>query len=608
MRFNFDNVKSMKIPEGTATKILWDGKSLWPLEKVRYVSLGDSIAAGQNINADWESDYGLTSQFGEKKHPYSPPNTYTVIVPGCYTDLINKELVSKYGVSRVATTSFAHSGDTVGLLIAKLYDNNVVEALSTADIVTICIGANELFAGALTDERISDYALNGNIEPIASAMNTNLGNMDNDEYQFSFKKLLDRLIDINPNAKYVFTTVYNPYKYLFAEKSTADQDYKNGVFGPLMWAIPDIGFDLANQVRGAIMKSSFMQSFFDRFNYIASFVETYVRRLNSIISNKITVYGKDNIILTDAKAIFDSFPDRPIEAPVHYNDLVNVEITRGYTVEQLDWGNFWANADWLKIIANPTDIAVLAAQEVLNKVLIPDTDVHPEEYGQYALKAAFAEALGWKAIPRYVITYNPGAGSGVMDQQIVVALDNMKAYAIVQENTFSIPDEGYRFTKWLDENNNNTLYDSGSLIGLTGNITLTAQWSNIYNILFMHSNKTNLYGDDETGHMECYALWIDGEEQADFGKFSDGSQRIIKRPYNARVGVVVSNYNPSEITYDDCDCTVYLNNNPVASGYRGTSWEFDLKSDVIVDFQWKIAGSLATFDAQSWEDCYITTL
>ena len=58
-------------------------------DKISYVSLGDSIAAGHTINSEWASDYGEGSQYGKNG------NTSTVIVPNSYTDLIQKELKLK---------------------------------------------------------------------------------------------------------------------------------------------------------------------------------------------------------------------------------------------------------------------------------------------------------------------------------------------------------------------------------------------------------------------------------------------------------------------------------------------------------------------------------
>jgi hypothetical protein len=74
----FREVRAIRIPSGTAKKIRYNGKTLWEPAPFRYVSLGDSIAAGHSLDG-WSYD----TQYGKNG------NTETVIVPGCYTDLIS---------------------------------------------------------------------------------------------------------------------------------------------------------------------------------------------------------------------------------------------------------------------------------------------------------------------------------------------------------------------------------------------------------------------------------------------------------------------------------------------------------------------------------------
>jgi hypothetical protein len=66
--FYFNKVKQVKIPQGYVQNIRADGESLWHRADVepafRYVSLGDSIAAGHSIDSNWATDYGTESQYG----------------------------------------------------------------------------------------------------------------------------------------------------------------------------------------------------------------------------------------------------------------------------------------------------------------------------------------------------------------------------------------------------------------------------------------------------------------------------------------------------------------------------------------------------------------
>ena len=83
---DYSILKLLETTVGSVNKIVdkieVDGEVKWNRTKFRYVSLGDSIAAGHSINSNWETDYGVGSQYQENGR------TETVIVPNCYTDLI----------------------------------------------------------------------------------------------------------------------------------------------------------------------------------------------------------------------------------------------------------------------------------------------------------------------------------------------------------------------------------------------------------------------------------------------------------------------------------------------------------------------------------------
>lgn len=384
----FGRVDDVRIPKGSANRIRYGDKVLWSLPLARYISLGDSIAVGHAINADWEKDYGWDAQYGVDGRKE------TVIVPNSYTDLIRRDLAAKYN-GKITAISFARSGDTVADLMEKLTHEAVIKAIKRATLVTICIGANDVLTPAING--IGAYLNSGAIDDLARDVETNLATLNNDSAPTSYKALFDKLIAINPKAQYVFTTIYNPYKYLWIEESTEANDYKDGFFGPLMWAIPDfpdwIGGDaLANAIRGAFYNTAKVQDTIHRINAIGGLAEGFVTRLNDILRNKINAYGNSNIMLADTKALFDTVPDRPIPADKHYNDLVNVEITRGYVVQDLDWGQFWAGVDWGNAVNNVDQIADIVVEAVKNKVILPDVDPHPEEYGHEVLKNSFESA------------------------------------------------------------------------------------------------------------------------------------------------------------------------------------------------------------------------
>lgn len=569
-------------------------------EQIRYVSLGDSIAAGHTINADWETNYGEGSQYGKNG------NTSTTIVPECYTELIYNELVSMYGTDNVVATSFARSGDTVADLMSKLSHTVVVEEIAKADIVTICIGANDVLQPALS--HLDEYINTGSMSAIESTIENNLAVLSDDSNANSYVALINKLNDINPNAQYVFTTVYNPYKYLWIEEG------HHGFFGPLINTIPDIeilGLDVDSLIKDSLLGTPVVQQLFSRVNGLSAWAEKYVTKLNNVLRSKITAYANDNFLLADTKAVYDPIPDRPITSPKHYNDLVSVEYTRGYDTMTMDWGRlyensgdagtFWMNLATKYVSLSGIDINGFASelvQQIIEKVIMPDVDPHPEWYGHHALKCSFVDALGWTALPRRTIVFNANGSIGSMESQVIVSLDNMTTYMNIVAHEFT-PVTGYYFTGWNTESNGSgTSYSVGQFVGITGDMTLYAQWSNIYTVTFRHSEDSTLHGSSDTGPMECYALWIDGTEQSDLGAFSN-SARTYQLPYGASVGVIAAVKSGSDRSY------VTFNGTKVAGNSSDARYGFTVTSHTDIHFEWNYF--LDGLSPQSYWNCYITT-
>lgn len=602
MSIDFAKLVGVKTDRGVVTKIELDGKEIWNSARYGYVSLGDSIAAGHTINEDWKEDYGEDSQYGKNG------NISTIIVPNSYTDLIRKDLEATYGKSGVTAVSFARSGDTVADLMEKLTHDGVRRTISKANLVTICIGANDILQPAMSG--LGGYIDTGNIDDLAKDVDTHLATLNNDEATTSYKALFDKLTEINRNATYVFTTIYNPYKYLRIEESTSANDYKDGFLGPLMWCVPDTLGSLATSIRGAFFGVPKVKNTIDRVNRIGSLAEGYITLLNNILRTKINEYGNPNILLADTKAVFDPVPDRPISSPKHYNDLVNVEVTNGYVIEDLDWGQFWSGVDWTSVLSNIDNIANTIIDRVVNEVVLPAVDVHPAWYGHYALKCSFAEALGWLTLPRRTVTYAANGGGGSMETQTVVALDNMSAYANVRDNAFSIPGEGYYFTNWLGGNGQS--YANGQFIGLSGNLTLTAQWSDWYTLTYTHSQGDVIQFDSgQTGPMECYELWVAGTANNNAGKPEDNlgafsnPARTFRVRYNTSYGVIVRTKLGKGRSYIRKDGVKY-------GPDKSVSKDFIIKGNTTVNFEWNqwqssdLSDYAYDYGQISYWNCYIT--
>ena len=392
----FARIEAVHIPKGFAKRIRKGDKVLWCPYLARYVSFGDSIAAGHTINADWEKYYGTRSQYGENGRKE------TVIVPNCYTDLIRRDLAEKFG-GKVLATSFARSGDKVDDLMEKLNHATIQRTIAKADYVTVCIGANDVLSPTL--DHIQEYLLGDGsvLNTIQSEIDINLAALADDNNANSYTALFNKLSAIKPDAQYVFTTIYNPYKYLYLEEG------KDGFFKPLLDTIPQmtiLGFEVDEAIKNYLLDQAIVKQLFSRVNVMGDYAEDFVTRLNAVLRDKLTAYGKSNFMLADTKALFDTVPDRPIPAEKHYNDLVNVEFTRGFDVSEADWGMLYEGTDagtfWTKLALKHTsfssglDIGGLANElipQIVEKVILPDIDPHPEEYGHYMLNSSFVGTL-----------------------------------------------------------------------------------------------------------------------------------------------------------------------------------------------------------------------
>jgi lysophospholipase L1-like esterase len=600
-------------------------------EKINYVSFGDSIAAGHLINSDWKAApyYGGGTQYGGTylvtgsseterdenltKFNNDPanksflensvgrgygsyPDGYgrtiyyyayewkltTKMVEGCYTDLMRNALNKYYGDDNVTATSFARSGSRVqnnvhdGRSLIDVLDKDIVEqTLSQADVVTISIGANDILEPAV-DYFVPFVTGETDLSDLEAVVNNNLKTLD-DEYDENgtlireglYTQLFKKMTKINPDAKYVFCTIYNPYKYFHLERSTLENEYNDGFLGPWLERIPSdtniIIPDLtAIAIKAAIVNSDFLNGCIDRANYVSSWAEERIRDLNDVMVGRINAYNErlssPRFFVAETHDLFDTVPDRDSKSYLHYNDLVNCQITKNFDGNMLPWVELWGDGSndpadeqikryWTALIKKYKDNLAGIADEIMpiivDKVIYEAMDVHPRADGHYAMYRAFADVLNrtsaedskLKKLPLLkTITYNANGGSGTMTEQkamekSVAKLKNEKTgeYEIVERSVLSIisPNKfsyrsGYHHNGWntkangsgthyenTEANDDNTTYRSVSLIQVLEDVTLYAQWDNKYNLTIVQSangddpnvvssslNFANLLGED----------------------------------------------------------------------------------------------------------------
>ena len=503
-----------------------------------------------------------------------------------------------------------------------LSDEIVRTSLEEADIVTVCIGANDILGAALAN--LESYINNGNptLDYLDGVVGSNIATLNDDSSPMGYTALFNEMYNINPNAQYVFMTIYNPIKYLWLE------DGKNGFFKPIFGFINDylqltiLGFEVDEYLGDELLKQSMVRTLFNRVNGLGDWAEKHLRNLNEVLKNKIDIYQTThpNFMLVNSKPLFESYPDRPVSANKHYNDLLNIEYTRGYNTVQMDWGKLWGDNSvsgyWSNLarhLWNGFDVGGFATElvtDIVTRVVIPDVDPHPKTYGHNVLYRLFAEALGWQNLEkRHYITFNPNGGNGSSRIQEISYIGDIPYFANLDANEFT-RSEGYRFIGWNTKPDGSGIsYSDRQTISMSSDITLYAQWSNIYTLRFKHSNQTNSMGNDETGHKECYALLIADNEMPDFGKFNEGSTRDYSLVYGTRVKVIAKHYIPDDwltaLTYTSKECRVLWNDTTVASGVGEAIYEFSITCDTTVDFRWKL--NATTSGLEDWEDCHITT-
>lgn len=171
---------------------------------INIVGFGDSISAG----------YAL-----EGSDMYSAYVDYTsgttAVSSKCYTKLIANSLDDTY--ETVNVKNYAESGDKTGDLISKLNNTSAYPSLATdvqnADIITLCIGANDILGVALNN--MADY-LTGNItlEQINTMLDQGVANFKTN-YTNTIMPYLTQ-----GNGKVYVMTIYDPYKYFDTNEIT----------------------------------------------------------------------------------------------------------------------------------------------------------------------------------------------------------------------------------------------------------------------------------------------------------------------------------------------------------------------------------------------------
>ena len=403
---------------------------------INYVSLGDSIAVGYLLNGHNKSE--------EPKHN-SSNNTYSAgkFIDGSYSNWFKSMLASNFGASTVNAVTYAKSGDKVSDLLDKLDATNVRAAVAGADVVTICIGANDILGPAT--ENIWEFI---KAEPSITIQQMDLF-LDNglNELQGSdgtFVQLLNKLHSINTTAKFIFTSVYNPYKYL----GVAMND-------PIEEAVIPYILNVDNVDKIRTETEIYLSGGTNSSGNI-------VKGLNQILTERIYTWneaGHTNYTIVDTKTEFDKCSQS------QYSNLVNCWLTPEYSLrEKCEQSNIDIN--WNQVA---TDLALggsFPSQyiDAISELIASSVDPHPSLGGHNILAAQFANAIG-------STKFNTAGGGNVKDQ------------IILKNQPISRPanprKDGSIFGGWYKDSACQNLWNFATDVITNDQSTLYAKWTNL---------------------------------------------------------------------------------------------------------------------------------
>lgn len=294
------------------------------MQKITYVAFGDSIAEGYAINLKTKT---------ETETLFTGDDSYSFI-DNSYTELIKSELEKTYSVSAY---NFSHSGDTCQDLIDYLnqfydYENNtakdsntqntlfttltngqIYEKVSSADVITVCIGANNVLKQAST---LIPQFLGLQSPAITQAeMETTckdyiIGNSDAGikGFKAEFAELLQIFNKLNPNAKIYFTNIYNPYKVLDANSTISSLS----AFYP---KLTQANLNIISSTTELVIAGG---KDVNGKNYTG---------INNIIANTISQFNSNKYIFVNSKSLFDNqFDGTNASTRKNYNNYVNTRL------------------------------------------------------------------------------------------------------------------------------------------------------------------------------------------------------------------------------------------------------------------------------------------
>lgn len=146
-------------------------------QPLKYVALGDSIPYGYYYTSLWNYLFGGTD-----------------------TDSYVEQLARSLGVASVDFFDASVSGYNTVEVYNQI--NTIIDEISAADVITLCVGAND----------IMDAAGRGSTGLLKYDINWSVADAGRDSFELYWPQVIDRIETLNPDVTLVVMTIYNPYR------------------------------------------------------------------------------------------------------------------------------------------------------------------------------------------------------------------------------------------------------------------------------------------------------------------------------------------------------------------------------------------------------------
>lgn len=392
-------------------------------DTLSYISLGDSICAGTYLTEDgsevYENNYTKLFSNHLKTNIYDTISTLNYGKDGDNTS----NFYSK--ITGLDASGNPLDGDALALSL------EIQEQIQNADLITISMGANDIL-GPASGNFLNMLVYGTDITPeLDVGLNA---------FKTNFPKIIERLKTLNPNAKYIFTNIYNPY----LELMTASEDLS--LLTP-MGSLPVTkdALILFGTISEAYINSSSSPIFPSTPVLVGQENKNIEKGINQLMVEYLA--GEDNFSYIDTKSAFDAY-----------------FLTNGkYDIVECD---------------------ILSYDGSLITNLNPILDPHPSEAGQALMGTLFKNKFDEKIVS---VEFDFNGGDEEKTNEIELYYKN----STLSSSLFpSITKSGYALTGWTIAPAHTDLWTED--FALSTHTTLKAKWTKEHLVIFDTNGGSNI--------------------------------------------------------------------------------------------------------------------